>query len=89
MFRDDPRDRAKSSNGRKIARLAPISKIFCRNRPRRPELNFEKKLRAVRLIVVVVCRRRCRRRRRRRGRWHGGAVKFVLGLLNTLPIGWR
>ena len=49
---------------------------FCRNRPRRPELNFEKILRAVLLIVVVVCRRRCRRRRRRRGRWHGGAVKI-------------
>ena len=43
MFRDDLRDLAKSSNGRKIARIAPISKIFCRNRPRRPELNFEKK----------------------------------------------
>ena len=77
MFRDDLRDLAKSSNGQKIAWIAPISKIFCRNRPRRPELNFEKILRAVLLIVVVVCRRRCRRRRRRRGRWHGGAVKFL------------
>ena len=56
---------AKSSNGQKIARIAPISDIFCRNRPRRPELNFEKILRAVLLVVVVVCRRRCRRRRRR------------------------
>ena len=69
---------AKSSDGQKIARVAPISKIFCRNRPRRPELNFEKNLRAVLLVVVVVCRRRCRRRRRRRrGRWHGGAVQII------------
>ena len=45
---------AKSSNGQKIARIAPISKIFCRNRPRRPELNFENILRAVLVVVVAV-----------------------------------
>ena len=52
MFRDDLRDLAKSSNGRKIARIAPISKIFCRNRPRRPELNFEKKVWVVAIVFV-------------------------------------
>ena len=67
MFRDDLRHLAKSSNGQKIVRIAPIAKIFCRNRPRRPELNFEKILRAVLLIVVVVRRRRRRRWRRRVG----------------------
>ena len=45
---------AKSSNGQKIVRIAPIAKIFCRNRPRRPELNFEKKLRAVLVVVIIV-----------------------------------
>ena len=55
-----------ASKGLKIAKMAPISTIFLRNRRRRSELNFEKILRAVLLVVVVVCRRRCRRRRRRR-----------------------
>jgi len=32
----------RTSNGSKIARMAPISTIFCRNRPRRPDLDFEK-----------------------------------------------
>ena len=45
---------AKSSNGQNIARIALISTIFCQNRPRRPDLNFEKKLRAVLVAVVVV-----------------------------------
>ena len=43
-----------ASNVRKIARMAPISTIFLRNRPRRPDLNFEKKLRAVLIVAVVV-----------------------------------
>ena len=60
MFRDDLRDLAKSSNGRKIARTAPISTIFGGNRSRRPDLVFRKfsrrpkNFRVVDVVVVIV-----------------------------------
>ena len=52
-------------NSSKIARVAPILTIFGRNRSRRPELKFEKRIRAVVAVVVgvVVVGRRRRRRR--------------------------
>ena len=34
--------------------MAPISTIFCRNRARRPDLDFEKKIHAVLVVVAVV-----------------------------------
>ena len=41
MFRDDLRDLAKSSNGSKIARIAPISKILGSNESSRCDLFLE------------------------------------------------
>ena len=51
-----------------IMRVAPILTIFCRNRPQRRDLDFEKEFRAVVAVAVAVRsrRRRCRRRRLRR-----------------------
>ena len=42
-----------TSNGWKIARIAPILTIFGRNRSRRPKLKFEKIFHAVVAVVII------------------------------------